>query len=116
MYTVRCIHVPDLGYSLVSVSNMHLRGFYTVFGAMQCGLNTQASEIVTTGTIHGSQYKLDTGPSHTTTESALFAQDLDIWHQRLEHISTHTIRKVAVDGSVTGIKLSRDSDVDPYGG
>ena len=101
------MHVPDLGYNLVSVPTLDKKKMNTTFGEHQCLIKNREGVIMATGTMLGNLYKLDVDASQASKNTALVAQDLSTWHERLAHIDSATIKKMSSDGSVTGIHLTR---------
>ena len=101
------MHVPELGYNLVSVPTMDKKNFYTTFGEEKCTIKNKMGIIMATGTMFGNLYKLDVDMKNNSKTTALVAQDLNTWHKRLAHIDAAAIKKMSSDGSVTGIQLTK---------
>ena len=94
------LHVPKLGYQLLSVSSMDKLGLKTSFHSSRCFIETETS-IIATGTMVGNLYRLDT--SHP--DSALVAATIETWHQRLGHLHPSAIRSMASKRTAKGLDL-----------
>jgi len=75
------LHVPDLGYQLLSVPTFDRSGLTTSFGSGRCRIQKDSS-LLATGTMKGSLYRLDTVFSNPV---AFIAADIDLWHRRMAH-------------------------------
>ncbi len=106
------MHVPDLGYSLLSVPSMDKNGLFTTFGNKMCYVRNKKQRLVATATMVGNLYKLDTGPRVSMQPPALIAQEVGLWHRRLAHIHPSSIEQMAADGSVSGINLSKNQNTE----
>ena len=102
------MHVPDLGYNLVSVPTLDKKKLFTTFGDLKCLVKNGEDVLMATGTMVGNLYKLDMDASQASKKTALVSQDLSTWHRRLAHIDPISIKKMSKDGSVTGINIARD--------
>lgn len=100
------LHVPELGYSLLSVSSLDRKGLDITFSDQKCRIKTQTSTIHATGTMRGNLYLLDTCNSSTANNTVLLSNDIETWHKRLAHIDSGAIKKMAEEESVKGIKIS----------
>ena len=99
-------HVPELGYSLVSVPSLDKRKLYTQFGDQRCLIKNHSEVLLATGTIQGNVYKLDVDSSRQVHSQALIASDISIWHKRLAHIDPASVMKMHKDGCVLGLEIS----------
>ena len=97
-------HVPELGYSLVSVPSLDKRKLYTQFGDQRCMIKNHSEVLLATGTIQGNVYKLDFDSSRQVHSQALIASDISIWHKRLAHIDPASVAKMHKDGCVLGAR------------
>ena len=104
---VKCVlqnvlHVPDLGYQLLSVPTFDKSGFTTSFHSARCWISN-GSKLLATATIKGNLYELDTPPP--SVESALLAKSTQLWHQRLAHIQPATIIEMSKSQAVRGLEI-----------
>ena len=84
---VKCIlsnilHVPGLGYQLLSVPTFDKSGLTTSFHSKRCWISN-GPKLLVTATMTGNLYKLDL---HSDSKTALVANAAEIWHLRLAHI------------------------------
>lgn len=70
------LHVPDLGYQLLSIPKFDKRGLTTSFHSRRCWISNN-SKLLATATMKGNLYELDL---HSPTETALAASTIEIWH------------------------------------
>lgn len=98
------LHVPDLGYQLISVPMITKQNMNVKFFSQQCHI-LKGSNIVATGSMTGTLYKLDTvKPTSTRSNTALLAH-INLWHERLAHINNDTIQSMRSNNSVTGLSI-----------
>ncbi len=104
---VKCIlknvlHVPDLGYQLLSVPTFDKSGLNTSFHSGKCGI-TKGATLLAAATMEGNLYQLDV-PS-PSTETALLAQSPEICHQHLAHIQPSTVLEMSKSEAIRGIDI-----------
>ncbi len=104
-------HVPELRYQLLSISVMAKQGIQTIFdesGARLVG--NSGKELVGTGHLNRKGlYELDSGiPTKPSDETALLAS-LQLWHERLGHVSPAGILKMAEAGVASGLRISSET-------
>ncbi len=93
---VRCIlknvlHVPDLGYQLLSVPAFDKSGLNTSFHYGRSRI-TKGTTLLATATMTKNLYQLDVrSPS---VQTVLLAQSAEIWHQRLAYTQPSTVMAV----------------------
>ena len=87
------LHVPDLGYQLLSVQNWDLAGYSTVFENKTCVIKDKHT-ILATGTLKNGLYKLDVERIDTRHVKALAARTLRSLHEQLAHVSPGVISKM----------------------
>ncbi len=98
------LHVPELGYQLLSVLTFDKSGLATSFYSRLCRIERD-STLLATATMNGNLYELDTPlPSPATS---LVAQTMKVWHQRLAHTQPSTISEMAQSGTVQGLEIKR---------
>ncbi len=96
------LHVPDLGYQLLSVPTFDKLGFRTSFESGRC-LISSGSRLLATATMLGNLYQLDVPRSEF---KALLSTSLPIWHRRLAHVQPDVIKDMSKSNGVHGIQLS----------
>lgn len=104
------LHVPGLGYSLISVPSMDKRGLITTFRRKKCFVRDKSNRLIATGSMIGNLYKLDTARRMQTQNAGFVAQEIDLWHRRLAHIHPSSIEQMSANGSVTGISLVKPAN------
>ena len=110
---VRCmlknvLHVPELGYKLLSVPTFDKSGFTTWFHSKRRFISVR-SKLLATATTTGNLYKLDV---YAPSEKALVAARTETWHRRLAHIQPAAILEMAKSDAVKGLKI-KDSNETP---
>ncbi len=100
------LHVPELGYQLISVPTLDKSGLKTSFHSRRCWIEKD-SKLIATGTISSNLYKLDT--SDVPENKALVAADMRLWHNRLAHVHPYVISNMADAEVATGLALPKSS-------
>ena len=100
------LHVPSLGYQLLSVLSFDKLGYRTLFESGRAYVHSE-DELLATATLEGNLYRLDTSPEQRKT--ALVSVDLDTWHKRLAHINPTTITEMSRNNIVRGLALNRNT-------
>ena len=101
------LHVPSLGYQLLSVPTLDKSGYTTLFKSGRVFVRSN-NVLLATATLRGNLYRLDT--STEPQKTALVSVDLDTWHQRLAHISPVTTSEVSKENVVRGLDLAPNSE------
>ena len=101
------LHVPNLGYQLLSVSQLSKSGIQTLFTSIGTQL-IRNQEVIATGSLVGNLYKLDVSLGHCSPEKALVAANLNTWHKRLGHIDISTIKLIKSEGIATGLNFKNE--------
>ena len=101
------LHVPNLGYQLLSVSQLSKSGIQTLFSSSGAQL-IRDQEIIAAGSLVGNLYKLDVTHSRYSSEKALVAANMNTWHKRLGHIDISTIKSMKSGGLATGLNLKTE--------
>ena len=96
------VHVPEFGYSLLSVSKMIANGLKVEFERDICEVK-HSSKTVATAKLVDKLYVLDLARK---TESAVVAS-LQIWHERLGHVHSQGIASMVRNNVVSEINLSK---------
>lgn len=102
-------HVPDIGYNLLSISQLTERRIFTAFNDRHAVL-TRDKKVLAKGTLYGKTYAIRTTKAQVQ-ESAAIAKQQDVsllWHRRLAHPSDDKLKVIseAVDGIPTVSSLS----------
>ena len=98
------LHVPELGYQLLSVPAFDKSGLRTSFYSRRCCIEKDTS-LLATGTMQGNLYRLDT----ITQRTALVACKLELWHKRLAHVHPSVIEHMSKNSIATGIDLKQSA-------
>lgn len=97
------LHVPDLGYQLISVLTMDRSGCKISFHSQRCWI-MKNNELLATGTMQQNLYRLDT--SSNTVQKGLVAE-VSLWHRRLAHLHPSTIANMSKLSVGTGLSVSK---------
>ena len=100
------LHVPSLGYQLLSVPTLDKSGYTTIFESGRVFIRSN-NFLLATATLRGNLYRLDT--SNELQKTALVSVDLDTWHKRLAHVSPITISEMSKKNVVQGLHLEPNS-------
>ena len=109
----RALHTPSLNANLISVGALDNAGLITTFGNGK-GVTTKADgTVVLAGKNVNGMYLLETldGSSHVPLALSSLSQTttLEQWHRRFAHCSPLTIRDMAANDMVDGLKLVGDT-------
>ena len=103
---VKCIladvlHVPELGYNLISVSAMDEKGTTTSFNNGQCRI-TKNGRLLAQGFRNKGLYLLSLAQTDRTIATAATANaaSLQLWHARLGHVNAEGIKRISTMGIV----------------
>ena len=99
------LHVPDFGYSLLSVPKIAANGLKVEFGNSKCIIK-QGPNVVASATLIKNMYVLDQFESVASAHVA----SLQTWHERLAHVHTQGIASMIQNDVVSGINVPK-SDV-----
>ena len=107
---VRCIlrnvlHVPELGYQLLSVPTFDKSGLTISFHSKRCWISN-GPKLLATATMTGNLYKLD---FHSDSETGLLARTAELRHLRLAHIQPSNILEMAKSKTVQGLEISNSN-------
>ncbi len=97
------LHVPELGYQLLSVPTFDKSGLNTSFHSRRCWIQKD-NTLLATATMRGNLYELDT--TRPSIHQSLIAQSTIIWHQRLAHVQPSTIIEMSKSGAVRGLDIN----------
>ena len=100
------LHVPDLGYQLLSVQNWDQAGYTTIFENKICRIK-HGRETLATGTLTNGLYKLDLDTVQSSSGKALAVQSLRSIHEQLAHVSPHTIMQMKSLGLIKSPDIER---------
>ena len=103
------LYVPDLTTSLFSVRAVTRKGYRVFFEDEECRIETKQGKLLGKGIVDGKLFKLDCIPSvsQTATIADDSVTDVDLWHQRLGHVSEQTLKKIAQEELMTGVKIPK---------
>jgi len=101
------MHVPELGYQLLSVPTFDKLGLTTSFHSKRCRISNGA-KLLATATMRGNLYELDTYPS--SSETALIGNSIQLWHHRLAHIQPSSIIRMSKSKAVQGLEICNSGD------
>ncbi len=97
------LHVPDLGYQLLSVPTFDKSGLKTSFHSRRCWI-AKGHAVVATATMTGNLYQLDVPSS--TPQNALLVQSTQVWHCRLAHIQPSTVMEMSKSQAIRGLEIN----------
>ena len=98
------LHVPDLGYQLLSVPTWDMAGFLTIFGNQGCKVLNGKQPLVA-GTLRGGLYRLNTQIPHLSPK-ALISKSLKKWHETLAHVNPYVIKQMKDSGLINSSEIS----------
>ena len=96
------LHVPEFGYSLLSVPKLTANGFKAEFGNPKCIIK-HGSNVVASATLIKNMYVLDEFESVASAHVA----SLQTWHERLAHVHTKGIASMIQNNVVSGINVPK---------
>eukprot|EP00171_Calliarthron_tuberculosum_P022155 IDg22155t1 len=96
------LHVPDLGYQLLSVPTMDKIGLVISFKHGRCLIKAN-SKTIASGTLSNGLYHLDLADEEL--ERAMVVS-LQRWHERLAHVDQAGIKRMIDHGVVKGAALN----------
>lgn len=98
------LHVPDLGYQLLSVPTLDKLGLETSFKHARCRIKTDTKTIAS-GTLRNGLYHLDLVELSKTPVRAMVVS-LQRWHERLAHVDQAGIKRMIDHGVVKGAAIN----------
>ena len=101
------LYVPKLTCNLISVRAAAIKGKYIRFGHSKCWIRDNSGNLCGMGSLIDNLYHLDCKPVPMELASIGSRQhnDLDLWHQRLGHISGSKLKEFAHKGVLEGLKI-----------
>ena len=102
------LHIPNLGYNLISVSAMDAKNIKTSFSNGTCNISKNG-RVLAQGFRNGGLYALHTVVSDQPRNVAAIA-NLELWHARLGHVHTEGIKRMVNKCVVDGISF-KDSSI-----
>ena len=103
------LYVPDLGSNLFSVRAATNRGHDIKFNSDMCFIHKHG-DMLAVGTLCGNLYKLHCTVAHEARIAGEKTNMSDLWHQRLGHVGNATLKKIAANELITGVKLSHEDN------
>jgi hypothetical protein len=105
------LHVPDLGYQLLSVPTMDKLGLEKSFKHARCRIKTDTKTIAS-GTLRNGLYHLDLVELSKTPVRAMVVS-LQRWHERLAHVDQAGIKRMIDHGVVKGAAINSNESPTP---
>lgn len=101
------LHVPDLGFSLVSVNQLTNLGHRVLFRKNRVEI-LNGRDVIATGSKSGGLYTLDvqTTRGRTSKSATACAASLQLWHERMGHVHHSGILQMARKNTVNGLDIS----------
>lgn len=100
------LYVLNLGYQLLSVPTMDKAGYKTEFSTQTCSI-LHEDKVLATGSLVNNLYRLDTVKA--SSETALAATDLSIWHQRLGHVHHSATTRISSNNIMDGLNIKEST-------
>ncbi len=95
------LHVPGIGYQLLSVSQISNKGFNVKFNDGRCHISFD-TRVVAYGTLRKSLYYLDL---YSTSSDIACIASMQLWHERLAHVDPNGIARMVNHGVVKGVNI-----------
>ena len=99
------LHVPQLGYQLISVPTLDKSGKNILFESGKAFVRSN-NVLLATGTLQGNLYRLDSRISKPI--NAFISVEMEVWHRRLAHLNPITIAEMSSKNVVQGLNLSTE--------
>jgi len=103
---------PELGFQLLSVSQLDNKGLTTSFSNGKCQIRNR-QHLMATGSAAGKLYVLDTPSTSLKGHKSLVSNSLSVWHERMAHVSHSTIQSMVQNKVVTGVEIESTDNSDP---
>ena len=102
------LYVPKLACNVFSVRAAASKGNVLKFGRMRCWIRSRDGKLLGMRSIADKLYQLDCKPATLERASVVKQQtnDVDLWHQRLGHLSEQRLADLSRTKSVTGVNVS----------
>lgn len=102
------LYVPKLACNLFSVRAAASKSNTVKFGRTRCWIRSNDGELLGMGSLADKLYQLDCEPATLEHASVVHQQanDVDLWHQRLGHLSGQRLSDMSRKKSVVGLNLS----------
>ena len=101
------LHVPELGYQLLSVTTLDKSGLKISFFSGRCEIK-QNDSLLATGSMIRNLYRLDSVSN--ISSQALVSRNMELWHRRLAHISPAVISDMSTRSIVQGIDEIKNTE------
>ena len=103
----KVLHVSDLRKNLIYAPSITKNGGSVHFVIEKCEISTQEG-LVAVGHKEGDLYVLDceanSFPATATTANSIGSQSFELWHLRLGHLGYDSVKDMARNDLVTGMK------------
>jgi len=103
---------PELGFQLLSVSQLDNKGLTTSFANGRCHVR-QGQHLMATGSSKGKLYVIDAPTTSVSSHKLLLSSSLSMWHERMAHVSHSTIQEMVKNNVVTGVKIESSTISSP---
>lgn len=108
------LYVPSLTLNLLSVVAVNASGHIVVFDGRTCQIDKDTS-VVAKDQLYSSLYCLNTiSVGCSDTAHAALVTGLNVWHQRLAHVSVDGISALVQSGAVNGINVNKEQNVSNF--
>lgn len=106
--TLHVLYVPKLACNLFSVRAAASKSNTVKFGRTRCWIRKNDGELLGMGSLTDKLYQLDCEPATLEHVSVVQQQasDVDLWHQRLGHLSGQRLSDMSRKEPVIGLNLS----------
>lgn len=111
MYKV--LYMPKLACNLFSVRAATTKGNIVKFGSTRCWIRSSGGSLCVMGSLVGKLYQLDCEPiiqEQVSVASQKGSSAVDLWHQRLGHMSGQRLKEMASKEMVTGVQIPRSAE------
>ncbi len=105
------LHVPGIGYQLLSVSQISNKGFNVKFNDGRCHISFD-SRVVANMALSANRCTISTCTARAPISACVASMQL--WHERLAHVDPNGIARMVNHGVVKGVKISGPLHVGSY--
>ena len=103
----KTLHVPDLRTNLMSVSKITDKGNEVIFRKEVAYVVNESREVLAVAKRHGDLYFVEQMAEEAGMASHQSKSSLMEWHERLGHLNEASLKKMATDQTVLGMKLKK---------
>ena len=102
------LFVPDLRCNLFSVRTAVSKGKDVTFSGKECRIRDQDGNLKAQGILDGKLYKLQ---CESMMEYASVSEDMELWHNRLGHMSEQRLKHMINNEMVNGVTLKKSGSL-----